>query len=354
MAKAKPPAPTLPLTLTPPTSVETSLAELLKRPALGPRFGYVTDIHARNRAPKNRLDDYRTVVLEKLSWVMDALASLGAVPMLVSGGDNFDVPVPSLEVADEIIDLILTKGYVMYSIFGNHDLESALATAPRTVLGHLMRRASNAIRPLPMLSSEAPLEIAGMHLWGHHYRYGNYDERLDTPIKSATAKRVVISHSMILKDTPIFEDYRLFADVETNADLILLGHYHPMQAMTQLTNAYGTLIGGPGAMMRGALSRDDLTRKPSFALVEWDQTNDRLLVDFVPIEVAKPADEVFRLVQAQEEARKNEHLEAFRADLDNLKVQHLNVAGIIEAISLTDAVPEAVKEEALRRIGVIA
>lgn len=308
---------------------------------------------------------------------MEALKQLGASRKVACGGDLFDVPLPNLEVGDEIVDLFLTMGFELHTIFGNHDLEASLSTAPRVVLGHLMRR-TRAIQALPMLTANHPLEIynndtdggvgegftapgtdskrpgngAHFQIWGHHYRYGNYDERLETPIVGTTSRRVVISHSMLLRETPVFDGYRLFEDVETNADLVLVGHYHPMQPMTQLKNAYGTLIGGPGAMMRGALSRDDLTRKPSFALIEWDVKNDQLLVDFVPIEVAKPADEVFKLVEAQEEAKKNEALDAFRADLDNLKVQHLNVAGIIEELVKNEGIPDDIRGEALRRIGV--
>jgi DNA repair exonuclease SbcCD nuclease subunit len=350
-------------------SSETSLATLLARPAKGPRFGYITDPHARNRGPKNRSDDWRQTLLDKLEWVCGALEQLGAEKVLICGGDLFDQPAVNFEVADDIVDLFQRLNWKLRSVFGNHDLSGALATAPRTILGHLMRRSPETISPLPFLTSSYPLELGEgkLQLWGHHYKYQSYlrddagelifdevhgPERLEVPIVDRDAKRIIVSHAMILREKPVFDAYQLFEEVETNAHLVLLGHYHPMQAMMRLQNTYQTWIGGPGAMMRGALSRDDLSRKPSMAVVEYDLENDDLLIDYVPIEVAKPAEDVFLLAEAQAEQRKNAALEAFVADLDNLSVQKLSVAGIIEEISAAESLPDDVRDEALRRIGV--
>jgi DNA repair exonuclease SbcCD nuclease subunit len=247
------------------------------------------------------------------------------------------------------VDIFEANHFILATIFGNHDLESSLATAPRVVLGHLMRRSQGTVQALPLLTAKEGYKLAGCEIWGHHYRYDNHLDRLEVPV-TKDDPRIIISHSMILKEKPVFENYTLFSDVDTNADLILLGHYHPMQAITKLNNVRETLIGGPGALMRGALSRDDLTRLPSMAVVE--RKDKELTVDFIPIEVAKPAEEIFKLEEAQAETRKNLALESFVNDLDNLKIQSLNVAELIENLSKTDKITDDVKLEALRRIGV--
>jgi hypothetical protein len=297
-----------------------------------------------------RRDDYRAALLAKLQWVIAAAREIKASPVIIGGGDIFDTPTVSLEVADDIVDLFTREGAKLATVFGNHDLDASLATAPRTVLGHLMRRSNGVFMPLPMLHERRGYQLAGMEIFGHHYRYGNHHDSLMLPV-TGDLPRVIISHSMILKSAPVFDDYTLFSDVETNADLILLGHYHPQQLPERLINTRGTLIGGPGALMRGALSRDDLTRAPAMAVVEnaWPEIH----VDFVPIAAAAPAAEIFRLEEAAAEAAKEAGLDAFRADLDNLKVQGLNVASLIEEISKADQLPDDVRTEALRRIGVL-
>jgi DNA repair exonuclease SbcCD nuclease subunit len=282
--------------------------------------------------------------------VIDAALKIGAEKTIVGGGDIFDTSDVSLEVADDIVDVFESHDFRLATIFGNHDLEASLSTATRVVLGHLMRRSKGTFQALPLLTDRLGYELAGCRIWGHHYKYDNHLDRLEVPV-TGDQPRVIISHSMILKEAPIFENYTLFSDVDTNADLILLGHYHPMQEMTKLKNARETLIGGPGALMRGALSRDDITRTPSMAVVE--RVGSELMVDFVPIACARPADEIFKIEEAQAESRKNEALAGFVADLDNLKVQGLNVAELIESLTKSEQIPDDVKEEALRRIGII-
>ena len=319
------------------------------------RFMFITDWHARGKAPSKRSDDYRAALLAKLNWVMDAGDKIGAVDTIVGGGDIFDNPTVALEVADDLVDTFVhrsrsgKRNYKVATIFGNHDLERSLSTATRTILGHLVRRGNGSISILPLLH-EKPYTLAGFDIWGHHYKYQNHKDSLYVPITGINP-RVIISHSMILKEEAIWEDYSLFSSIETNADLILLGHYHPQQAMERLKNVRQTLIGGPGALMRGSLHHDNLTRQPSMAVVE--KTANGIIVDFIPIECAKPASEVFRIEQVKAEQAQVASLESFRKDLDNMKVQALNIAEMVEDIASQDQVSDDVKQEALKRIGVV-
>lgn len=322
---------------------------LAARPQVGPRVIFFTDVHANTRTPSMRTDNYRQTVLDKLEWVLGYASQISAEPILICGGDLFDVPMVNLELADDILDLFKSISHSVGCVLGNHDLESSIATAPRTVLGHLMRRAPQTIFSLPHLGRPG-FELGGMHWWAHHYRYDNHLDRLHVPLSSSDAPRIIASHAYFLKHKPPFDGYTLFDDVDTNAHLILLGHYHPTQELTKLKNPYDTRIGGPGALLRGALSRDDLTRLPSIAVVE--NTPEGLLVDFVPVPIARPSSEIFKIEQAQREAARTESLDRFAANLDTFVVQKLNVAEILETVAKAESVPNDVKAEALRRIGV--
>jgi DNA repair exonuclease SbcCD nuclease subunit len=303
-----------------------------------------------------RKDDYHQSLLAKLQWVCKNARDLGCSTTLLGGGDLFDIPVVNLEKADDFLDVLVNNGMMLATVFGNHDVEATIATSPRSVLGHMMRRSPQTIHPLPILTNDPLLlESHGQDIavWGHHYKYLNHQDILEvTPVD--LAPRVIISHSMLLKQAPVWDEtmYELFERVQSNADVILLGHYHPQQTMTRLPNAYQTLIGGPGAMMRGALSHDDLTRRPAMAILAVNALRE-IRVDFVEIDVAAPAHEIFRLDVAEQEAAKNDALEAFRVNLDSLQIQGLSIAAIIEQISTNAAIPQDVKEEALRRLGVL-
>ena len=328
--------------------------ELEQRKAKGPRFLYLTDVHARNRAPKMRRDNYRQAVLDKLTFVCEAVDRLGAERTLIGGGDVFDRPNVNLDVADDLVDVFATHNCRLATVFGNHDLEASLSTAPVTVLGHLMRRSPGILTPLPLLHQK-PLNVGGMHIWGHHYRYQNHGDRLETEIVDPAAPRIIVSHSMILAEAPNWEEelFVTYDQLTTNAHAVLLGHYHPQQRMQRLDNDAMTWIGGPGALMRGSLSRDDLSRIPAFAVIEHDLETEDLVVDFVDIDVAQPAEAVFKLEEAKAENLKAAKLDEFRAGLSNLKVAGSSVTAIIEQISEAEGIPEDVKEESLRRIGAL-
>jgi hypothetical protein len=279
---------------------------------------------------------------------------LGASRKILCGGDVFDVPKVNLDVADDLVDVFVKHGCELVTVFGNHDLENALASAPSTVLGHMMRRASSVVKALPMLGAR-PLEINGVLFWGHHYKYQNHKDVLRVDIVDPDKPRVIISHSMLLKEKPVWEEelYVLFDDLTTNAQLVLVGHYHPQQPMYRLDNPYATQIGGPGALLRGALSRDDLSRDPAMAVLEWDPQAQDFLVDFVPVECAAPAAEIFRIEEAQAERARSDAMESFRAELDDMKVHGDSVSVIIERIAQQEQLPDDVKQESLRRIGAI-
>jgi DNA repair protein SbcD/Mre11 len=336
--------------------------QLRGKPVDGARFIFITDLHIRTKNPKMWKADFSAALLEQIEWVCKLVDKIGASPILIGGGDIFDAPVINLERADDFVDMLDHYNVKLVTAFGNHDVEATLATSTRSLLGHLMRRTKNTIRPLPILSHE-PLILSGICFWGHHYKYMNHRNRLDddsyddhitleTDIVDPAAPRIIVSHSMILKDAPVFEEsqYTLFTKVQTNAHAILLGHYHPQQMMTQLSNAYQTQIGGPGAFMRGALSRDDLSRTPAVAVLNWAAPD--LHVDFVDIDVAAPAEGIFKLEEAQAELAKSQAMDAFRLNLDTLRVQGLSVPALIEEIAKNEKIDEAVKAEALRRIGV--
>jgi exonuclease SbcD len=329
------------------------LDELLKRSPKGPRFAYITDLHARNRAPKMRKDNYREALIDKLNWVCKAAQALGCSNKIIGGGDIFDVPKVNLDVADDLVDVFVKYNMELWTVFGNHDLESSLASAPSVVLGHLMRRASAHIRPLPVFGSR-PLTIDGIDIWGHHYRYANQSDDLYLDVRG-DKPRVIVSHSMILKEKPNWDEssYQLYDEITTNAHLLLLGHYHPQQPLTRLSNDMSTIVAAPGALMRGSLSRDDLQRRPSMAICEWDTYKEDFIVDYVPIECAQPAEAVFRIEEAQAEAKKNDAMDSFRLELDDMKVQGDSIAAIIEKIVAQENIPEDVRQETLRRIGAI-
>ena len=345
------------------------LAEALTRPRVGPRVIFITDIHGRNRGPKMRTDNWRQTVIDKISWVLDAAIQLGAERTVLGGGDLFDVPKVDLEVADDIIDVFLTRGFGFATVFGNHDIENNLSGITRVVLGHLMRRSESRITPLPVMTNSQPLLLGNMQIWGHHYKYNNHldpkenedDEQpksltLRVPVTQHAGPRVIVSHSMLLATPPgnwPEGSYTTYDALETNADLILLGHYHPMQPMQRLNNAAQTLIGGPGALMRGALTRDNLQREPSFALIEHNEKTGTLEVEFIPIEIAAPASQIFKLEEAEAEARRNDSLDSFRSELENMHVQSLDIATLIEQLAAAENVPDDVRQEALLRLGVL-
>ena len=99
------------------------------------------DPHFCDRIPLRRVDDFLQAQFTKLTNLENAIQTRGDVDALFLLGDVFDIPKPSLELVNRVIDhlgrinKLLPLG--IYSIVGNHDVHGRVASIEETALGTL-------------------------------------------------------------------------------------------------------------------------------------------------------------------------------------------------------------------------
>ena len=136
---------------------------------------------------------------------------------------------------------------------------------------------------------------------------------------------------------PIFRYSDLVSD--DGPDLFAFGHWHKDQGAVKVGGKYFV---NPGAVSRGSLVKENLSRKPQVVLIEF--TPEDMSVGMVPLNVA-PASEVFDIEKKQRREREGEVITQFverlrqdvkvdtEADISD-SIQSLDFAGDVRSLAL--------------------
>ncbi len=84
------------------------------------KFVYQGDIHLRDRAPVNRIDNYREVQFDKLEQLVGFANDNEATLLL--GGDIFDSYKVSAEIVNRANEIFLTCNRDIFAVMGQHDV----------------------------------------------------------------------------------------------------------------------------------------------------------------------------------------------------------------------------------------
>lgn len=277
-----------------------------------------TDVHAADKGPVSWKGDYpaeiRSSLLQVATYAREHKASA-----VLDGGDFFHVKAPtrnSHELVKGMIDLHV-QNYVhedgsripVFSIEGNHDLAyNEIGSVARQPLGVMF--ASGAFQPLrEEVFTEGSLRV---RVVGIPFHPGLTLEEIQKVRKQpGDSYLVLLLHALAGMDPPSnVEDffgepvfrYDQIAATDDGADIVCLGHWHRDQGIEVLTTPTGPRwFVNQGALSRGALVRENLTRIPKAALLTF--TPEGCRAEALPMKVA-PAEEVFdleRKVRAEEE-----------------------------------------------------
>ena len=104
------------------------------------KFIYFSDSHIKGKTPRYRTGDYFQDIKAKIIEVLKLAVDYNC-DTIFCGGDLFDSPLVSLNICDEIIDLIEDCGIDFYCVTGNHDeIGHNPNLSGQTILGHLFKR----------------------------------------------------------------------------------------------------------------------------------------------------------------------------------------------------------------------
>lgn len=307
------------------------------------KYLFVTDSHLTDRQPSSRTDDFAQAILAKFRDVGD-LAKEHRVTAVLHGGDMFHSPAVHRGLVGDLAEILRSYPCPVYVVPGNHDLFGQNpSTLPQTMLGLLSR--TGVIR---ILDRDHPIQESHHVIEGQPYYHGidKHNKTADYGMQHQDVQhKLLIAHGFLL-DKPFLEEipHTLCEEVPREADMILVGHYHP--GFSVHTRDDGLTIINPGSMARVDASLYSMEQPIQAVLLDIDGRKKSIDYSFLPLPSARPASEVLSrtsLVEAKEHKRS---LQSFHESLDALKTNGTSFQQVLD--SLLSAQNDAVRENVVQ------
>lgn len=279
------------------------------------KFITFTDVHVSSVNPQSRVGSYLDDILDKLNQIGAAGKKLG-IDFYLLAGDLFNLKYPMRNphsLNKTLIDLFKGFGAPVYAIEGNHDLRNdSYKTFDE--------------QPLSVLySSGALIQLRNKVIEKGGLRVGlrgfPFDENPDLTLMPKKPEGVDLSVAVMHLYSSLnggrYHSANIFSykDIaQLGDDIYVMGHYHVDQGITTISyEGREVVFINVGAVSRGALADDNLTRTPRISFVELSKDpNGKAIVTTKSIRLkAKPANEVFDLESRDKEQKRMEEAEAF-------------------------------------------
>lgn len=321
----------------------------------------VGDIHVMDRPPVNATESYTDDIIEMLTWTIDYAVKNG-IPTIVWAGDIFHHKAPSRTshaLVQRMIGVVLygiSKGIEMICATGNHDISNdRLDSLDKQPLGVL---AKAGLRLLDGWHEDLPLyvvpwrqdwttsETSAYEAFGRWRTALGLDNDGEPPLMEGDMF-LAVTHAPIYP--PGEAEKQLFELVPTKGEnglaaamggkgYLYYGHIHEDHGIFEVE---GVTFANMGAISRGSLHEYNLSRKIKVAV--WDSDFGFAAVD-VP---HKPAEEVFKIEQAQEAKTEKLQLDAFLQEVGSSTLDISSTGSVIESIRGREDVSVRVKKRAI-------
>ncbi|MFJ5716581.1 exonuclease SbcCD subunit D [Neobacillus sp. NPDC093127] len=309
------------------------------------------DWHLRGTTPRNRTDNYKEAIKEKLLEIFN-LAKYRQVDAIVTAGDTFHTPEVATGVLLEFAELLEKSPVPILTTAGNHDIYGYnLDTYNRTSL----RVLEKLVPQLTVFNDPSKAVISGDNAvlsftpysaeidkngYGYSPEYvRNYDDRL----------KIHVAHGMLLDHTPPFDRYTYIGDVDTAADLVLTGHDHTGYGIYKRSD--GKTFVNCGAICRLSASQQEINRKVEVLLIDVKSKTDFDL-ELIPLQSAKPGEQILdrSAIEAQNERQYAMEEFATLIKATNGEKVLVDINAIIEAIADKENYRPDVVRKALDKI----
>lgn len=298
------------------------------------KFFIVGDIHASDKAPSTRKDNYLQSVLDKIDFI-NAKAEELKPDAILQAGDIFHKKIPfhnSYLLTSQLIEKFEGKNWI--AIPGNHDIFGTINNLNQQPI-HVLKRSG--VMQLFIDGSEHADFTEGN--FSVSVSGTAFSEKLDDKsagnlynlsFEETSDYKIGIFHQMILPDGhTFFSDFINFEDLkDINCDIIIDGHYHD-GFTPSVQFVHGKYFVNPGSISRGSSEQANLDKKPKFLMLELLEGQEPKFTEiFIPV---KPASEVFDIVEV-ERKKENKAIKDFIKNLSDFEVE-----------SLTSETPEGIK-----------
>jgi len=298
---------------------------------------YYQDSHGYGRNSANRLGNYYEDWLDKIREV-HSIAKEYKCKKIIHGGDLYENAVVSNLMVDDFIDIVEETGIEEFILPGNHDMiGNKIETSKGTSLFHCFRR-SPLIKELHTIMKKNEYCIAGIP-----YSHG-VEETLNNEeiIINTDGWKILIIHALVTPK-PFFKEvlHVVADDIKTNADLVLIAHYH---------NVWKKKVGDTEYLDIGCLGRLNINEhkiEPSVIILDTEKRS----YEIIKLKSAKPGSEVFDLTKVKEMKEFDNNINNFISSLKTTKAQSLDIRGIITNICKENKVEKEVENLIIEKVG---
>lgn len=291
------------------------------------------DLHLNSTPPSPyRTSSYCDDILAKLQAAIDISSSFDDLDGIISLGDFFHTPNPQKTphwLVNEALDILSTSIYPFFIVTGNHDVVMRdLSRLDNQPLGVILR-AEN----VHSLHGRPTAEFEGFDVVGLPYVDNLDDWNQFLEGAHIGPDTLVCAHASIFPvgEMPLFEAISaedmsaLIPDMRYCA----YGHIHNIPKKGAYYRAGTAWFCNRGALSRGSLHAENLTRVPGITLFDSSNPDE----PFTSIDLPhKPASEVFLLDQKELEVASNARVEGFLESLEEVEAQWITKSGIQEQV----------------------
>lgn len=309
------------------------------------------DIHYRGTNPRARLDNFQEALEAKLYDVL-SLARRHEADCIICPGDLFDGPAASWGTVARLMQILQTTDCPVFTVNGNHDIFGGNKQSKfRTPYGFLVQ--TGFLWDVEETEYNGPENVIVTGC--------GFDTSTDTKTPEGMrqfspriwfdgAFQIHVVHSILMDRAPGFDmRHTLISQVKTTAQIIISGHEHVGFGIVR-RESDGVLFINPGALCRLSAHVAEIERTVQVALLTVE--NDQATAELIPLKSARPGHEILSREHIEAAAERESRIDEFLKLLASEgEAKFLEVREIVEDIAARDNLPEAVKAEALRRIG---
>ena len=293
---------------------------------------YFTDSHLRTTVPKWRVDNFYETQFKKMHELVD-IAKIRKCDVIVSGGDFFDEFAVGEKLINDVLNWRKSFNIPLLTVLGGHDIEA---------------------RNLHLLSNTSIGVLFNTNVFADWKSYPQFtsinftDELPKNLIADSSEKyKIIVIHNMIVPSNQKYPfEYLSPEQVQTNADLVLCGHWHS----PFLERVNKTTFINPGSLLRLTSAKGDMNRDVQVLFIDTEKRE----LEFIKLKSGKPYQEVFNIGGIEKEhelSEKSEKFKQFFSQLKTFNVDYLNdFSLLLTSYGKQIGVESVILEESIKRI----
>ncbi len=283
------------------------------------KFVYLQDYHFSGKNSVHYISNYFEDCLTMLDEILQ-IAKEYKADAILDGGDLLHSSEPSYRILDEIADRVEKNKIPLYCLFGNHtERYHSIEHSRYTGLAHLMKRSKYFHYFKPIKKENFIIESI------------EYSHEIEDKIKESGLMfsekdiwKIAIVHAFITPKPFLPQVMHVcIDDIKTNADIVLVAHYH---------NQWEKTIGDTRFLDIGCVGRRSITEKniePSVLLIDTEKRS----TEIIKLKSAKKAEDIFDLSKIDEKKEFDSGMDDFIKSIESVDFQGAKIEDNINFIA---------------------